>query len=61
MILPGRLCENVERLTATLIWPEQVFAANLVYEPLNGALFRSQFVMQCAAPHGDFVTPVLFG
>ena len=26
-----------------------------------GELFRSQFVMQFAAPHGDFVTPVLFG
>lgn len=53
--------ENVERLTATADWAEQVFATNLIYEPLCDELFRSQFVMQCAAPHGDFVTPVLFG
>ena len=53
--------ENVERLTAAPDWAEQVFATNVIYEPLCGELFRSQFVMQFAAPHGDFVTPVLFG
>lgn len=53
--------ENVERLTATPDWAEQIFATNIIYEPLCGELFRSQFVMQFAAPHGDFVTPVLFG
>jgi propane 2-monooxygenase small subunit len=53
--------ENIERLTAISDWAEQVFAANIIYEPLLGELFRSQFVMQYAAPHGDFVTPVLFG
>ena len=53
--------ENVERLTATPDWAEQLFATNVVYEPLVGELFRSQFVMQFSAPHGDFVTPVLFG
>jgi propane monooxygenase small subunit len=53
--------ENVERLTATRDWAEQLFATNVVYEPLVGELFRSQFVMQFAAPHGDFVTPVLVG
>jgi propane 2-monooxygenase small subunit len=53
--------ENVERLTATPDWAEQVFATNVIYEPLVGELFRSQFVLQFAAPHGDFVTPVLFG
>jgi propane monooxygenase small subunit len=53
--------ENVERLTATPDWAEQLFATNIIYEPLCGELFRSQFVMQFAAPHGDFVTPVLFG
>src|SRR5260370_72209 len=36
--------ENVERLTATSDWAEQVFAANLIYEPFCGELFRSQFV-----------------
>lgn len=53
--------ENVERLTATPDWAEQTFATNVIFEPLCGELFRSQFVMQFAAPHGDFVTPVLFG
>lgn len=53
--------ENVERLTAAPDWAEQVFATNLIYEPLCDELFRSQFVLQYAAPHGDFVTPVLFG
>jgi propane monooxygenase small subunit len=53
--------ENVERLTAAADWAEQLFATNVIYEPLSGELFRSQFVMQFAAPHGDFVTPVLFG
>lgn len=53
--------ENVERLTAVPDWAEQVFATNVIFEPLVGELFRSQFVMQFAAPHGDFVTPVLFG
>jgi propane monooxygenase small subunit len=53
--------ENVERITAAPDWAEQVFVTNAIYEPLCGELFRSQFVMQFAAPHGDFVTPVLFG
>ena len=53
--------ENVERLTAAPDWAEQTFATNVIFEPLCGELFRSQFVMQFAAPHGDFVTPVLFG
>jgi propane monooxygenase small subunit len=53
--------ENVERLTAAPDWAEQTFATNIIYEPLVGELFRSGFVMQFAAPHGDFVTPVYFG
>jgi len=53
--------ENLERLTATPDWAEQLFATNVIFEPLVDELFRSQFVMQFAAPHGDFVTPVLFG
>jgi propane monooxygenase small subunit len=32
-----------------------------VFEPLVGELFRSEFVMQVAAPQGDFVTPTLMG
>src|ERR1700737_5266365 len=53
--------ENVERLTATRDWAEAYFATTLVFEPLVGELFRSHFVMQVAAPHGDYVTPTLIG
>jgi propane 2-monooxygenase small subunit len=53
--------ETVERLTATEDWAEAFFATALVFEPLVGELFRSHFVMQCAALQGDFVTPALMG
>ena len=53
--------ENVERLTAIRDWAEAFFAATVVFEPLVGELFRSEFVMQVAAPQGDFVTPTLIG
>ena len=53
--------ENVERLTAIKDWAEAVFAANVVFEPLVGELFRSNFVMQAAAPNGDYVTPSIMG
>jgi propane monooxygenase small subunit len=42
-------------------WGEAVFAANIVFEPLLGELFRSNLVMQSAAGHGDFVTPTVMG
>jgi propane 2-monooxygenase small subunit len=42
-------------------WGEAIFAANIVFEPLVGELFRSNLVMQCAAPNGDFVTPTVMG
>jgi len=53
--------ETVEQLTATRDWAEQFFATALVFEPLVGELFRSHFVMQVAAIHGDFVTPTVIG
>jgi propane monooxygenase small subunit len=53
--------ENVERLTAVRDWAEALFATALVFEPLVGELFRSNFVMQTAALQGDFVTPSLMG
>jgi propane monooxygenase small subunit len=53
--------ENVERLTATRDWAEAYFATTMVFEPLVGELFRSHFVMQAAAPQGDYVTPTLIG
>jgi propane monooxygenase small subunit len=51
----------IERLTATRDWSEQWFILSAVVEPLLGELFRSGFVMQVAALHGDFVTPTIFG
>jgi len=53
--------ELIERLTATRDWAEQWFVLAAVVEPLLGELFRSGFVMQVAALHGDFVTPTIFG
>jgi propane 2-monooxygenase small subunit len=53
--------ENVELITTIKDWAEAVFVANVVFEPLIGELFRSEFVMQVAAPNGDFVTPTLMG
>jgi propane monooxygenase small subunit len=53
--------ENVETLTGTRDWAEAFFATTLVFEPLVGELFRSHFVMQVAAPQGDYVTPSVIG
>ena len=53
--------ETVELMTAIRDWAEAVFVANYVFEPLVGVLFRSRFVMQVAAPHGDFTTPTVVG
>jgi propane monooxygenase small subunit len=52
---------TVEQLTGTRDWAEMFFATAVVFEPLVGELFRSGFVMQAAAPQGDFVTPTLMG
>jgi propane 2-monooxygenase small subunit len=53
--------ETVERLTGTRDWAEAFFATALIFEPLVGELFRSHFVMQVAAPQGDYVTPAVMG
>ena len=53
--------ENVEQITGVRDWAEAFFAATIVFEPLVGELFRSEFIMQEAAPQGDFVTPTLMG
>jgi propane monooxygenase small subunit len=52
---------NVERLTGVRDWAQAFFATAVVFEPLVGELFRSGFVMQSAAPQGDFVTPTIMG
>ncbi|HWM07844.1 MAG TPA: aromatic/alkene monooxygenase hydroxylase subunit beta [Solirubrobacteraceae bacterium] len=53
--------ELVERLTGIRDWGEALFVTTVVFEPLVGELFRSGFVMQAAAPQGDFVTPTIMG
>jgi propane 2-monooxygenase small subunit len=50
-----------ERLTGIDDWCEAIFAANIVFEPLVGELFRSQLVQQAAPRNGDFVTPTVIG
>jgi propane monooxygenase small subunit len=53
--------EVAEGLTGIDDWCEAIFAANLVFEPLIGELFRSQLVQQAAPRNGDFVTPTVVG
>ncbi len=53
--------ENVERIMNATDWAETTFASNIVFEPLVGELFRSQFVMRFAPLHGDSLTPTLIG
>jgi propane monooxygenase small subunit len=53
--------EVVEGLTGIRDWAEAFFATAVLFEPLVGELFRSGFVMQAAAPQGDFVTPTIIG
>jgi len=50
-----------EQLTAIDDWAEAIFAANVVFEPLVGELFRSQLVQQASPGNGDFVTPTVVG
>lgn len=50
----------IETIQATMDPLEAYFACNVVYEPLVTELFRSGFVMQTGAMHGDFVSPAIF-
>ena len=50
-----------ESLTCIDDWAEAIFAANVVFEPLVGELFRSQLVQQASPGNGDFVTPTVVG
>ena len=54
-----KLCEALTAIEDD--WGEAVFAANIVFEPLIGELFRTQLIMQTAAPNHDFVTPTVMG
>src|SRR6266550_1497725 len=53
--------EVAEQLTGIDDWCEAIFAANVVFEPLVGELFRSNLVQQAAPGNGDFVTPTIIG
>jgi propane 2-monooxygenase small subunit len=53
--------EVAEQLTAIDDWCEAIFAANVVFEPLVGELFRSHLVQHAAPGNGDFVTPTIVG
>jgi propane monooxygenase small subunit len=50
-----------EQLTAIDDWCEAILAANVVFEPLVGELFRSSLVQHAAPRNGDFVTPTVIG
>jgi hypothetical protein len=53
--------ETAEQLTVIDDWCEAIFAANVVFEPLVGELFRSHLVQQAAAGNGDYLTPTVVG
>jgi propane 2-monooxygenase small subunit len=53
--------EVAEGLTGIDDWCEAIFAANVIFEPLVGELFRSHLVQQAAPRNGDFVTPTVMG
>jgi propane 2-monooxygenase small subunit len=53
--------KTAEQLTAIDDWCEAIFAANVVFEPLVGELFRSHLVQHAAPRNGDFVTPTIVG
>ena len=53
--------EIAEQLTGIDDWCEAIFAANVVFEPLVGELFRSHLVQHAAPRNGDFVTPTIVG
>ena len=42
-----------EQLTAIDDWAEAIFAANIVFEPLVGELFRSHLVQQASPGNGE--------
>jgi len=52
---------TAEQLTGIDDWAEAIFAANVVFEPLVGEMFRSQLVQHAAPGNGDFVTPTIVG
>jgi propane monooxygenase small subunit len=51
--------ELVETVMVSTDHLEQYFAINIIIEPLVLELFRSGFVMQVSARHGDYLTPTV--
>jgi propane monooxygenase small subunit len=51
----------VEQLTAVEDWGQLLFATNIVFELLVGALFRTELIMHISARNGDYITPTLVG
>ncbi len=51
--------ELIEKVMAAPDYLEQYFAINMIIEPMVLELFRSGFVMQVAALHGDYMTPTV--
>lgn len=49
----------IEMVMASEDYLEQYFAINVIVEPLVLEVFRSKFIMQTAALHGDFMTPTV--
>ncbi len=49
--------QAIETIMGTEDYLEAYFAINIIFEPLVGELFRSNFLMQVAAANGDPITP----
>jgi propane 2-monooxygenase small subunit len=49
----------IESIMGASDYLEQYFAANVIFEPLVGELFRSGCVMRLAAAQNDYVSPVV--
>lgn len=49
----------IEKLVESNDWAEVVLMLNLVFEPLVGELFKTEFMSRNAAKNGDAVTPMI--
>nr|BBD49900.1 alkene monooxygenase beta-subunit [Alteromonadaceae bacterium PE-TB08W] len=56
-LMPTR--EVIENIVASNDWAEIVLVLGLVFEPLVGELFKTEFVAQNAAKNGDAVSPMI--
>jgi methane monooxygenase component A beta chain/propane monooxygenase small subunit len=57
VLVPVR--ETVERIASSRDWVEVVVAVDLVFDPLVGELFGTEFLARNAVRHGDAVTPLI--